>query len=101
MATNTSRIVDLETQMTAVQQKMDLQHQDLKSAIAELAASTKDNIDALSASLARLRDKSPSRSSPSGSQAPFTEAPPFSFSPSPSVIIGPLSPLRVLLFLWY
>ncbi|CAL1382814.1 unnamed protein product [Linum trigynum] len=77
MATHTSRIVDLETQMAAVQQKLDSQHQDLKSAIAELAASTKDNIDALTASLTRLRDQSPRRSSPSGSQSHFPDPPPF------------------------
>ncbi|CAL1414734.1 unnamed protein product [Linum trigynum] len=63
MASNTSRIIDLEAQMASVQLQLDSHHQDLKSAIAELAASTKDNIDALAASFARSREKSPIGSS--------------------------------------
>ncbi|CAL1381600.1 unnamed protein product [Linum trigynum] len=73
MASHTSRIVDLETQMASVQLQLESQHQDLKTAIAELAASTKDNLDALAASFARSREKSPVRSPPQ-SQAPFAEA---------------------------
>ncbi|CAL1388435.1 unnamed protein product [Linum trigynum] len=77
MAPNTSRIVDLENKMDAVQQKMDLQHQDLKSSIVELAASTKDNIHALIAFLTRFREKSPLHSFSADSQANFAEPPPF------------------------
>ncbi|CAL1379503.1 unnamed protein product [Linum trigynum] len=79
MASHTSRIVDLETQMASVQLQLESQHQDLKSqhqelktAIAELAASTKDNIDALAASFTRSREKSPIRLAPQ-SQAPFSD----------------------------
>ncbi|CAL1411717.1 unnamed protein product [Linum trigynum] len=55
MAKNTSSIVDLETQMAEVQLKLDTQYQDLKEAICALAATTKDNIDTLAASIARVR----------------------------------------------
>ncbi|CAL1394930.1 unnamed protein product [Linum trigynum] len=41
MATNTTRILVLETQMEAIKQQMDSQHRDLKAAIDALAASTK------------------------------------------------------------
>ncbi|CAL1357428.1 unnamed protein product [Linum trigynum] len=72
MASHTSRIVDLETQMASVQLQLESQHQDLKAAIAELAASTKDSIEALTASFGRNREKSPIRSPPH-SQAPFAD----------------------------
>ncbi|CAL1394781.1 unnamed protein product [Linum trigynum] len=73
MASHTSRIVDLETQMASVQLQLESQHQDLKTAIAELAASTKDNLDALAASFARSREKSLVHTAPQ-SQAPFANA---------------------------
>ncbi|CAL1394161.1 unnamed protein product [Linum trigynum] len=55
MATNTSRIIDLEAQMADVQLKMVSQHQELKDAIAALAASTKDHIDTMAASFSWSR----------------------------------------------
>ncbi|CAL1381407.1 unnamed protein product [Linum trigynum] len=64
MVMNTSRIVDLETQMVEVKQQMASQHHELKDAISTLEASKKENIDALMASLANLREHSPVQSSP-------------------------------------
>ncbi|CAL1379610.1 unnamed protein product [Linum trigynum] len=58
MATNTSHIIDLEAQMAAVQLKLYSEDQDLKDAIAALAASTKDHIDALTVTFAHSREKS-------------------------------------------
>ncbi|CAL1379573.1 unnamed protein product [Linum trigynum] len=72
MASNTSRIIDLEAQMAYVQLQLDSHDQDLKTAIAELAVSTKDNMDALAASFARSREKSPI-GSPSHSQDPVAD----------------------------
>ncbi|CAL1400470.1 unnamed protein product [Linum trigynum] len=61
MAKHTSRIVELELQMANVRQQMDSQHTDLKAAIAALASSTKENLEAITASLSHLREKSPIR----------------------------------------
>ncbi|CAL1384196.1 unnamed protein product [Linum trigynum] len=73
MATNTSRIVDLENQMVAVQVKLDTQHQDLKDTIVVLAASRKENIDALTASITRLQEKLSIRSLPHADPGHFTD----------------------------
>ncbi|CAL1354420.1 unnamed protein product [Linum trigynum] len=85
MASNTSRIVDLETQMADVQLKMASQHQELKDAIAAMAASTKDHIDAMAASFSRSRDKSPIQSPPS--QSHFGDHQQFRGSQSRSTIL--------------
>ncbi|CAL1377942.1 unnamed protein product [Linum trigynum] len=89
MASNTSRIIVLETQMAAIKQQMDSRHRDLKAAIAALADSTKASIDALTDSLEQRRDVSRVRSPWHASPNQFADPQPFIPPPRQSLILDP------------
>ncbi|CAL1396129.1 unnamed protein product [Linum trigynum] len=87
MAINTTRILVLETQMAAIKQQMDSRHRDLKASIATLAASTKADIDALTASLESWRDNSPFCSPWHTTCTRFADPQQFSMPPRRSLIL--------------
>ncbi|CAL1381416.1 unnamed protein product [Linum trigynum] len=89
MATNTTRILVLETQMAAIKQQINSRHRDLKAAIAALAASTKASIDALTDSLEQRREDSTVCSPWHATPNQFADLQQFSLPPRRSLILDP------------